>query len=71
MMYADLAKDVDGAIGSDDYDAALRFYANKGLGARIGAFFGQKDFPDFMRRLLVSPKGKEMTTAIRKRLPKF
>lgn len=71
MMYADVAKEVDGAIGSDDYDAALRLYANKGLGVRVGAFLGQKDFPDFLRRLLVSSKGKEMTAAIRKRLPKF
>ncbi len=70
-LYAEVAKDVDAAIASDDYEGALRLYANKGLGARIGAFFGQKDFPDYLRRLLVSSKGKEVTEAIRNRLPKF
>jgi hypothetical protein len=70
-LYGQVGASVDAAINARDYNEALRLYANKGLGVRIGALFGQKDFPDYLRRLLASPSGKEVLEMMRKYAPEF
>lgn len=71
LDYGQVGASVDAAIKARDYNEALRLYANKGLGARMGVLFGQKDFADYLRRLVASPRGKEVLEVMRRYAPEF
>jgi hypothetical protein len=68
-LYADVSKDVEKIISDRDYMAALKIYSNKGLVSRIGSLFKHKDFPDYLRRLLLSDRGDDLTMAMLKHTP--
>jgi hypothetical protein len=70
-LYAEVSKDVDQILADSDYTGALKIYSNKGLVSRIGAVLEHKDFPEYLRKLLVSDRGGELTKAIFKHAPKL
>lgn len=71
MLYAEVSKNVDQVLADSDYTGALKIYSNKGLVPRIGAVLEHKDFQEYLRKLLVSDRGGELTKAMLKHTPKL
>ena len=70
-LYAEVSKDVEKILANNDYTGALKIYSNKGLVSRIGSLLEHKDFPEYLRKLLVSDRGGELTKAMLKHTPQM
>lgn len=68
-LYAEISASGEKILAENDYTGALQIYSNKGLTSRIGGLFKHKDFPDYLRKLLVSPRGNELTAVMLKHTP--
>jgi hypothetical protein len=71
VLYAGVSKDVEKILADNDYTGALKIYSNKGLVSRIGPLLEHKDLPEYLRKLLVSNRGGELTKAMLKHTPQI
>lgn len=68
-IFVEEAKRIDAVIASNNYEQAIRLYANKGLFRAITGMFGTINLQNYLCNLLASSKGEHLRSALRQQLP--